>query len=266
MFHKFWKNKIRFKELRKLQEIPSITFQHDIGISKRQISESQIPVEENNQIQTLQIRSHNQDIRISLNRLKQHSSSVVKSFITLTSHVRAAKYILILVLVLLVTWTPWFSYVIIEFIKHSSDEQINIRDQNNTRIVKCVNNVFKAQPCTLPVPSQYLEEIKEMIKRIVHLDEANSMTIVLSVFLSSLNSLANPILYAHWYPDFRERYPKTCNPLRYNFTRSFRKFKCLVLPATSMPSTQFFFKRNLEYVSPLPTRSIPSSASSSVFS
>ena len=141
----------------------------------------------------------------------------------LTSHVRAAKYILLLVLTLIITWTPWFSYQIKEFAIHYSDEQKNLLDLNNTMIMDCVNNVFKEKACTLCVPPDYLEDIKERIRLIVHLDEANSMAVVLSVFLSSLNSLANPILYALWYPDFREHYTRRSIFCTRDVTKNFIK-------------------------------------------
>ena len=211
MFHKFLKNKTKLRVMKKLlEEVTAISFQRIICNFRKDLTKSQIPEEMDTQIQILQITNitsnGSSDFKTSLKRQRRRSSSVLRSLVTLTSHVRAAKYILLLVLTLVVTWTPWFFYVIIEFAIHYSDEQKYLLDLNNTMILECVNNVFKEKECSLSVPLQYLEDIKKRIRLIVHLDEANSMTIVLSVFLSSLNSLANPILYALWYPDFREHY------------------------------------------------------------
>ena len=56
MFHKFWKNKTKLKELNKLSdEIPSISFQRLICNFRRDLTKSQIPVEMDTKIQVLQI-------------------------------------------------------------------------------------------------------------------------------------------------------------------------------------------------------------------
>ena len=141
----------------------------------------------------------------SIRQRKRHPSSVLKAIQILAPHVKAAKYILVIVFVLLFTWTPWFSYVLYENILHLTQNKSEVisGNMNATTILECLNNVLQEKVCNVTMQSIHENVAQETIENIIHLDEANIVGI-LAMFLSSLNSMANPILYAFWYSEFRK--------------------------------------------------------------
>ena len=213
MFVKFRESKKRLEELKKLHEEDysrsKVSFHENIGIFRKH-SKCDVPGICEKQIQTLQIKSLENDnsrcMKKSIQLRKRRSSSVLKSLTTLASHVRAVKYILVLVFVLLLTWTPWFSYVLYENIAHLTEEDLEKPDSvvNTSKIFECLNKVLQDKSCNMTIQVGNENYPQDIIKKILHLDEANIMSILLSMFLSSVNSLANPVLYAFWYPDFRK--------------------------------------------------------------
>ena len=211
MFVKFRESRKRLEELKKLHEEDysrsKVSFHQNVGIFRKHFK-CDVPGICVNQIQTLQVKSLENDnsycMKKSIHLRKRRSSSVLKSLTALSSHVRAAKYILVLVFVLLLTWTPWFSYVLYENIAHLSEEDSEIPESavNTSIIFECLNKVLQDKPCNVTVQVGNENAPQVIIKKILHLDEANIMSILLSMFLSSVNSLANPVLYGFWYSEF----------------------------------------------------------------
>eukprot|EP00092_Neocalanus_flemingeri_P100555 GFUD01128454.1.p1 GENE.GFUD01128454.1~~GFUD01128454.1.p1 ORF type:complete len:108 (+),score=9.36 GFUD01128454.1:239-562(+) len=66
---------------------------------------------------------------------------------------------------------------------------------------RCLKAVFQNQICDMDIQNQI--NTKFYIKSIVDSEETKTIDRLLGVHLSLLNSLANPVLYAFWYPVFR---------------------------------------------------------------
>ena len=111
-------------------------------------------------------------------------------------------------LVLLISWTPWFSYILSKTILDQTENSSYSESMNHTLILNCVNSVMQERPCFLEIEAENLQDVERNVKKIIDLDQDNSITIVLGVFLSTMNSLANPVLYAIWYPEFRQEFSK----------------------------------------------------------
>ena len=211
IFCKFWSQQKRFRKIKRLhsREENSISFFRKVCLFRRLVTESQLAINDNNNMQILKISYQNcEDFRVSLRDRKRHSSSVLRNIKTLTSYTRAAKYILILVLVLLISWTPWFSYILSKTILDQTENSSYSESMNHTLILNCVNSVMQERPCFLEIEAENLQDVERNVKKIIDLDQDNSITIVLGVFLSTMNSLANPVLYAIWYPEFRQEFSK----------------------------------------------------------
>ena len=212
---------VKFRQSRKrleaLQKVTSdecysrsnITFHQTIGIFKKNFL-SEVPGLSNEQIKTLEIKSIASDCNTrftdkTFQQRKRRSSSVLKSLTVLVSHVRAAKYIFILLTTLIVTWTPFMVYCLYESIAHMVQNDLipPTGDVNMTTILDCVNIAVQNKECNMAMEIGNEQEITDRIRNVFHFKEAVIVHEMLGFYLSFLNSLANPVLYAFWYPDFR---------------------------------------------------------------
>ena len=138
---------------------------------------------------------------------KRSHSSVVKRMGVLVSHAKAAKYIIILVVALMVSWTPYFIYSSYEAITHIvKADLIQLNSTVNVaEISACFNDILNSKNCniTLEIENEHEEIVQEKIRYICHTDEVKFFEFLLGVFMSLLNSMLNPVLYALWYADFR---------------------------------------------------------------
>ena len=148
---------------------------------------------------------------------------MLKNLAVLASHLRAAKYILILVSTLLLTWTPFIVLGWYEGFLHHQEELIKPKNEVNMRLLlSCLETVIQNGECSMDVKTENLKEnqLIEILKIIFHSKELSFLgNAVCSGPL--LNSTANTILYAFWYPDFRRylvQIPQWCRKQKYNLT------------------------------------------------
>ena len=75
-------------------------------------------------------------------------------------------------------------------------------DVNITVLKNCFIVALQDQTCDMEVKD--ILNIDEVIKITFESEETRTMFRILGIYLSMLNSVANPVLYAFWYPDFRK--------------------------------------------------------------
>jgi len=134
---------------------------------------------------------------------KRRSSSVVKRFSNLVSHARAATYVLVIVSVYLATWTPFFAYCLYKsltrvYLDNSVDVELRL---NITVLRSCISDALQNQSCI--IQTNNITSLREYTKLILQSLEMKVSSNILGNYIPMLNSLANPVLYALWYPDFR---------------------------------------------------------------
>lgn len=80
-------------------------------------------------------------------------------------------------------------------------------DFDKTEILNCLGMFLEEEVCHL---SKKLEnqdkgiELKKIFEEVFHLEEAAIISDLLVCVLSLIYSVANPVLYAFWYPEFRK--------------------------------------------------------------
>ena len=70
-------------------------------------------------------------------------------------------------------------------------------------IKACLDSVLKNETCHLEFPEEELEDLGKVFASILHSLKTSMISVILAIVLIS-NSLVNPLLYALWYPEFRE--------------------------------------------------------------
>eukprot|EP00092_Neocalanus_flemingeri_P075904 GFUD01094099.1.p1 GENE.GFUD01094099.1~~GFUD01094099.1.p1 ORF type:complete len:362 (+),score=25.64 GFUD01094099.1:575-1660(+) len=215
MFVKFTKSQTRLEALQKSNDEDytrsTLTFHQTIGILRKQFP-LEVPGLCTGHVETLGFKSLESGhktifIENSNKQRKKHSNSLVKSLSVLGSHMRAATYILVIVTTLLVTWTPFFLYSLYESITHDiakKDMMLPDNDENMRILYNCLRIAVKNVECNMTIKDNNLHGIQEAVKRILHDEEADLISHIFGIELPLLHSLANPILYAFWYSDFRK--------------------------------------------------------------
>ena len=228
MFLTFIKLRKRLEKLKAKNEgctTPNIYFHQTIGIFKKTFYPD-IPGWNDTKIQILKIRNLESGFKPMVGdtffqEKAKRSGSMLKNIAVLASHLRAAKYIIILVLTLLVTWTPMFLLGCYKIFLHYQKELTKPDDDDvNMRLLfSCLETVIQNGECSMDVKTENLDEIQviEILKMILHSKESYYIGNALCCG-PLLNSTANTILYAFWYPEFRRylvQIPQWCKNLIY---------------------------------------------------
>ena len=137
---------------------------------------------------------------------KRRSSSILRGLNVLVSHVRAATYVLVIVSVYLVTWMPFFIFCIYKSF-FSLETVVTIQNvetfgENLSQLKKCLTIALQDKTCDIEV--DYMLEMDVVIKHIFESEQTKTIFRLLGLYLALLNSLANPVFYAFWYPEFRK--------------------------------------------------------------
>jgi hypothetical protein len=171
---------------------------------------SDIPPQHVKGIQTLSIKTIT-FYKAETNFSKRRSSSVLKSLTVLVSHVRAATYVLVIVSVYFVTQTPYFVYCVYKSLITSQNVIANSNSENsdiNLIVLKrCLIDALENKTCY--VETKNVLELNSFIQSSFDSEEIKTMLRLLGIYLPLLNSMANPVLYALWYPNFRKYMFKT---------------------------------------------------------
>ena len=129
-------------------------FYRNYGIFRKEI-QSDIPGLLSDGIQTLEVRKlenarrKNPDVEYSM-KPKRRSSSVMKSLVVLTSHVRAATYVLVILSVYFITHLPFIAFTLFDTFAPSAQENYKkLKNPNtdtfNTTELKACLNMFPMQ-------------------------------------------------------------------------------------------------------------------------
>ena len=149
------------------------------------------------------------------------SGSMLKDISVLASHLRAAKYILILVSTLLLTWTPLLFLDCYKMFLHSGEELTKPDDDIPMRLLlSCLETVIQNGECSMNLKTRDFDrnQLIETLRIILHSMEYSFIGNAVCCG-PLLNSTANTILYAFWYPDFRRylvQIPQWCITRKYN--------------------------------------------------
>ena len=131
-----------------------------------------------------------------------------KVFTVLVSHVKAASYVLVIVSIYLASWTPFFAYSVYKSLTkiglpteidgHVSDSTA----LNVTFLKSCIAGALQEKRTSIEAENS--TEVNNFTKIILQSVEMKILSNIFGNYVSMLNSLANPVLYALWYPDFRK--------------------------------------------------------------
>ena len=165
------------------------------------------PIDDTRYIETLSMRTEkNVTLKAECNNKRRRNSSVVRSMIVLASHARAATYILVIVFVYFLSQLPFWIYTV-----HTTFVMPTHRFQaygiDIVSLKNCMKIALHNQTCYFETES--LIQIPFLINSIFQSEETKTILRLLGVYLPLLNSIANPVLYAFWYPDFRKYVYKT---------------------------------------------------------
>ena len=137
---------------------------------------------------------------------KRRSSSVVKSLSILVSHVKAATYVLVIVSIYLATWTPFFGYSIYKSLTRMTldmdESDLGSLSLNVTLLRSSLADALQNKSSQFEVEN--ISNVDDFTKLILQSVEMKILSNIFGNYVSMLNSLANPVLYALWYPDFRK--------------------------------------------------------------
>ena len=134
--------------------------------------------------------------------MQRRSSSVVKRFSILVSHARAVTYVFVIVSVYLATWTPFFVFCLYKSITRMHIETDTEQDGLDLTLLKdCLEGALQNQNTTMEINSK--AKLEEFTKLIFQSLEMKIFSNIFGNYVPMLNSLANPVLYGLWYPDFR---------------------------------------------------------------
>lgn len=216
MLNKFRQSRKKLEALKKANEEEDFTksnlkFQRGRGIFKQKCK-ADLPGMPDEKLQMIKIKKDIEDgkektFTQECEQRKRRPSSVVRAMNVLVSHVRAATYILALVVTLLVTWTPFFLWSVYESIRdYAVLTPIHPNSTlNGTMIFSCVQTSLRNKKCNMEIgiENEFRFEYEDRIKYYSHIEESIIIEYILGVFMTLFNSMLNPVLYAFWYNDFR---------------------------------------------------------------
>ena len=201
------------KELREYHPEDKPLFFRSYGFFKKEIQPEEMFSEG---IQTLSIRYftnlkvENTYLDNTKKRRRQHST-VLKKIVVLTSHVRAATYILLIVILYFVTHMPLIAFSLFDTFASSAHENFAKQPVGNlshsvhvnvTGLKACLNAALQNEDCFLELEND--DVLRQYVKSIFHSVETLNIFYLLAFPITILNAVANPVLYAFWYPDFRK--------------------------------------------------------------
>ena len=133
---------------------------------------------------------------------------VVKNISIIVYNARSASYVLVIVTVYLIVWTPFFAVCSFKtmdsFFYENEHEQLLEMSHVDIKLLKrCLKLVFTDQlGCELNIKN--VIHTNMFIRSIQVSEEMKTIFRLFGVYFSMLNSVANPVLYAFWYPVFRK--------------------------------------------------------------
>jgi len=209
MVAKFRQSRKKLEALQKLgqedlNEMQKPKFQRTFLTISKTVQPQTIPDIKNKDVFLVRYKNMAECKEEKMNKpIKRRSSSVVKRFSTLVSHARAATYVLVIVSAYLATWTPFFGYCLYKsltrvYLDKSVDVELCL---NITVLRSCISDALQNQSCI--IQSNNLTYLREYTKLVLQSVEIKVSSNILGQYIPMLNSLANPVLYALWYPDFR---------------------------------------------------------------
>jgi hypothetical protein len=139
--------------------------------------------------------------------MPKKSNNVVKNISIIVYNARSASYVLVIVTVYLIVWTPFFAVCTFKtmdsFFNDNEHEPILEMSHVDIKLLKrCLKLVFTDQRgCELNI--QNVIHTNMFIRSIQVSEEMKTIFRLFGVYFSLLNSVANPVLYAFWYPVFR---------------------------------------------------------------
>ena len=136
-------------------------------------------------------------------------NTVFKSLSVLISHIRAATYVLVIVAVYFLAWAPFFGFCILNSVNHlgKPPQDLNALPETSHINIKLIKECLKyaiiyGDSCSFHFESSNVKA-SLLIQTILNSEKIKTKYRLVGVYLSLLNSFANPILYAFWYPVFR---------------------------------------------------------------
>ena len=115
---------------------------------------------------------------------------------------------LVIVSVYLATWTPFLIFSVYKsltrtHLMNQQDDKVSEGAQVNLTLLKsCLADALQDQSCY--IQEENVIEVDSFTKIILQSVEMKIISHILGNYSTLVNSMANPVLYALWYPDFRK--------------------------------------------------------------
>ncbi|XP_059080318.1 uncharacterized protein LOC131878384 [Tigriopus californicus] len=161
---------------------------------------------------------------------KVRSTTLIRALSSLSKFTKAAKYVLILVLVFTLAWLPWIIIMYVDLVLHGTgkwetflediecSEQLDLSPDQLMRLQICIFHAFSnpkklcyinTKDTLFHVPPKHL---CRPIMEAIHAQNQDSWQKI-ALVIGATNSLLNPIIYAFWYAEFRLRIRKAWRDL-----------------------------------------------------
>ena len=194
-------NKIMEEEI---LPVSKLSFQQVRGLFKKNVP----PEEANPPVQLMSIKNIGDSLGGKITQeffeMERRPSSVVRRMNVLASHIRAARYVLVLVLTLFISWAPTLFYDVYAITKQENDFDPNGK-VNRSEIFECFEAVISGDGCSTDttIGCEFQKEYEKIIRHFSNIEEAGFHGVFFAVNFSLINCMFNPVLYAFWYPEFR---------------------------------------------------------------
>ena len=199
----FRQSRKRLEELQRQSQSYEYTSKIVFKKNNRTVSsKSEVAGLNNKQIQSISVKFIENEkffLEDQTFNLKRKSSSVTRSVSVLLSPF--ATYVLAIVTVYLLTWTPFILFIIYNSFNLTSQDHGEMEDVSVRQIKSCFKSALQDGGCN--ILSEDITQINQDLQSILHSFETDTYAHILGPYLTLLNSIANPVLYALWYPDFR---------------------------------------------------------------
>merc|ERR1719312_1481291 len=218
MLYKFQKQRKKLKALQRITEEDdfaksNMKLNQVKGVYKKRFLTD--PSSSEDPVQTLSIKHLDTNKQFTSpdkigHQRKRRNSSIVRAAAVLMSHVKATKYVLLIVGTHLISFFPAYAIIFGDTMNHMVNDAtykayLNT-DLNSTAIFNCMNLAIENTECNLAleIEEEDMARVEDRINSMFHIRAYQLFLHITGSYLSVTNAVLNPFFYAFWYPEFRK--------------------------------------------------------------